>query len=341
MRHIGPFATTREKRWTVRYSSDGRYLAFAGFATKTRLLVTHSWSVVAEFDTERQQIWALEFSPDSHYLATAGDDGTIVVLEDTTELLRAQRQMAWKEAAQRIAHEVKNPLTPIGLSAERMLRHLDKPTPETPGVLRKCSEVILSSVASLRSLFDHFAALAEFPALQPRPTAIQPIVERALAMFAGRMEGITLRVHLQPDLPPVLVDAAAIQRALANLIDNAAEAMQSSLLKVLTVSAALTADGSQIEIAISDTGNGLTEDMRERLFLPFYSTKQRGTGLGLSIAAKIAQDHRGSIRAESNSPQGARFLLCLPVAEVAAETATETSAAPSFSETEATSTASK
>ncbi len=271
----------------------------------------------------------------------AGDDGTIVVLEDTTELLRAQRQMAWKEAAQRIAHEVKNPLTPIGLSAERMLRHLDKPTPETPGVLRKCSEVILSSVASLRSLFDHFAALAEFPAPQPRPSAIQPIVERALAMFAGRLEGITLRVQLQEELPPVLVDAAAIQRALANLIDNAAEAMQSSLVKVLTVSATLTTDGSQIEVAISDTGNGLTEDMRERLFLPFYSTKQRGTGLGLSIAAKIAQDHRGSIRAESNSPQGARFLLCLPVAELAPESAPEAAATSAFSETEATSTASK
>ena len=271
----------------------------------------------------------------------AGRDGTIVVLEDTTELLRAQRQMAWKEAAQRIAHEVKNPLTPIGLSAERMLRHLDKPTAETPGVLRKCNEVILSSVASLRGLFDHFAALAEFPALQPRPLSINGIVENALAMFAGRMEGIALRVELQDDLPQVMVDGEAIRRALANLIDNAAEAMQSSLLKVLTVTTSLTVDGAQIEVAICDTGNGLTEDMRERLFLPFYSTKQRGTGLGLSIAAKIAQDHRGSIRAESNTPQGARFLLCLPAAETAETTANVDRAALQSDETEQDAIASK
>ncbi len=246
----------------------------------------------------------------------ADHDGTIVVIEDTTDLMRAQRQMAWKEAAQRIAHEVKNPLTPIGLSAERMLRHLDKPTAETPMVLRKCCEVILSGVLSVRGLFDHFAALAEFPAPQPRRCEINAIVQDALGMFAGRMDGIAVREALQPDLPPVMADAEAIRRALANLIDNAAEAMQGSLLKILTISTTLTADGSQVEIAVCDTGFGLTEEIRERLFLPFYSTKQRGTGLGLSIAAKIAQDHHGSIRAESNTPKGARFLLCLPVTEV-------------------------
>lgn len=263
-----------------------------------------------------------------------GQGGTIVVVEDTTELLRAQRQMAWKEAAQRIAHEVKNPLTPIGLSAERMLRHLEKPTPETPTVLRKCSEVILSSVASLRALFDHFAALAEFPAPQPRRCEINAVVEDALKMFAGRMEGITLRVDLQRNLPAVMVDAGAIRRALANLIDNAAEAMQNSLLKMLTVTSSVTSDGSQVEVAISDTGSGLTEEIRERLFLPFYSTKQRGTGLGLSIAAKIAQDHHGSIRAEKNTPKGARFLLCLPTADPASETAQKGTAESRISETE-------
>ncbi len=270
-----------------------------------------------------------------------GQDGTIVVVEDATELLRAQRQMAWKEAAQRIAHEVKNPLTPIGLSAERMLRHLEKPTQETPAVLRKCSEVILSSVASLRALFDHFAALAEFPAPQPRRCEINPIVEDALKMFAGRMDGITLRVDLQPHLPPVMVDVEAIRRSLANLIDNAAEAMQESLLKVLTVTSSLTTDGSQIEIAIGDTGSGLTEEIRERLFLPFYSTKQRGSGLGLSIAAKIAQDHHGSIRAEKNSPKGARFLLCLPVCDPVGDSAQKDSVESRKSETEPDTVASK
>ena len=129
------------------------------------------------------------------------------------------------------------------------------------------------------------------------------------------MDGITIRTNLEASLPPVMADPDSVKRALANLIDNAAEAMQTSLLKVLTVTTALSEDGGSIEVAVCDTGHGLTDEIRERLFLPFYSTKQRGTGLGLSIAAKIAQEHHGSIRAEANTPKGARFLLSLPVFE--------------------------
>ena len=128
---------------------------------------------------------------------------------------------------------------------------------------------------------------------------------------------------LEPGLPPVLADPEAIRRALANLIDNAAEAMQGSLLRVLGIHTALSEDGAAVEIAISDTGHGLTDEIRERLFLPFYSTKHRGTGLGLSIAAKIVQEHGGSIRAESNSPKGARFLLRLPLMEPAVQAASD------------------
>uniref|UniRef100_E6QJT6 histidine kinase n=1 Tax=mine drainage metagenome TaxID=410659 RepID=E6QJT6_9ZZZZ len=247
-----------------------------------------------------------------------GRNGSILVVEDTTELLRAQRQLAWKEVAQRVAHEIRNPLTPIALSAERILRHLDRPTEETPAVMRKCSEVILGCVTTLRTLFDQFAALAQFPAPQPRPSNVNQITENALMLFSGRLEGVSVHVALEPSLPLVMADPEAIKRALANLIDNAAEAMQTSLLKVLTVTTSLAPDGTQVEVAVSDTGQGLTDEIRERLFLPFYSTKQRGTGLGLSIAAKIAQEHHGSIRAEANSPKGARFLLCLPAIETTA-----------------------
>jgi two-component system, NtrC family, nitrogen regulation sensor histidine kinase NtrY len=115
----------------------------------------------------------------------------------------------------------------------------------------------------------------------------------------------------------VLADPEAIRRALANLIDNAAEAMQGSLLRVLGVHTALSEDGAAVEVTVSDTGPGLTDEIRERLFLPFYSTKHRGTGLGLSIAAKIVQEHGGSISAESNTPKGARFLLRIPLMEPA------------------------
>ncbi len=244
--------------------------------------------------------------------------GTVLVVEDSTELLRAQRQLAWKEVAQRVAHEIKNPLTPIALSAERIGKHLDRRQPDSPSIIRKCSEVILGCVGTLRTLVDQFSALAQFPAPQPRACDLNRVAEEALALFAGRLGGISVQWDLEPGLPPVLADPESIRRALANLIDNAAEAMQGSLLRELGLHTALSEDGSAVEVNVSDTGHGLTDEIRERLFLPFYSTKHRGTGLGLSIAAKIAQEHGGSLRAEANSPKGARFLLRLPLMEAAA-----------------------
>jgi PAS domain S-box-containing protein len=253
-----------------------------------------------------------------------GHIGSVLVMEDTTELLRAQRQLAWKEVAQQVAHEIKNPLTPIALSAERIGRHLERGQPESPNIIRKCSEVILGCVGTLRTLVDQFSSLAQFPAPQPRPSSMNQIVEEALALFGGRLEGITVQRDLEPDLPAVMADPEAIRRALANLIDNAAEAMRGSLLRVLGLRTALVEDGSAVEVTVSDTGPGLTEEIRERLFLPYYSTKHRGTGLGLSIAAKIVQEHGGTISAESNAPKGARFMLRLPVVETSAETASVT-----------------
>ncbi len=258
-----------------------------------------------------------------------GKVGTVLVVEDTSELLRAQRQTAWKEVAQRVAHEIKNPLTPIALSAERIRRHLDRNQAESPVIIRKCSEVILGCVATMRTLVDQFSALAQFPAPQPRPCDMNEVAEQALTLFTGRLDGITVRRDLEHGLPMVLADPDSMRRALANLIDNAAEAMQGSLLRVLDVGSALTEDGAAVEVSVGDTGHGLTDEIRERLFLPFYSTKQRGTGLGLSIAAKIIQEHGGSIRAESNTPKGARFLVRLPLMEHAVHPAQEQgSAAP-------------
>lgn len=262
-----------------------------------------------------------------------GRAGTVLAVEDTTELLRAQRQLAWKEVAQRVAHEIKNPLTPIALSAERIGRHLDRGQPGSASVIRKCSQVILNCVGTLRSLVDQFSALAEFPASHPRPCCVNQVVEEALALFGGRLEGISIESDAQPDLPVVLADPEAIRRALANLIDNAAEAMQGSLLRVLQIQTAVSEDGAAVEVVVADTGHGLTDQMRERLFLPFYSTKHRGTGLGLAIAAKIAQEHGGTIRAESNAPKGARFTLRLPLIEPngsAAEPAVEPAAADAY-----------
>ena len=178
-------------------------------------------------------------------------------------------------------------------------------------------------MGTLRTLVDQFSALAQFPAPQPRACDMSQVAEEALALFTGRLDGITVQRNLESGLPMVLADHEAIRRALANLIDNAAEAMHGSLLRVLSVSSSLSEDGAAVEITVSDTGHGLTDEIRERLFLPFYSTKHRGTGLGLSIAAKIVQEHGGSIRAESNSPKGARFLVRLPTMEQAQQPAQE------------------
>lgn len=243
--------------------------------------------------------------------------GYVIVLEDATELLRAQKQSAWKEVARRVAHEIKNPLTPIALSAEQIRRHIDRlgetlrfhgVESPSPGVIRRCSEVISSSVESMRSLVDQFSALAEFPTAQPRPADLNTIVENSLAMFAGRMQAITVIRRMSKGLPLVMADPEALKRAIGNLIDNAAEAMQSSLLRELRITTSLLENG-MVELTVADTGSGLTDEMRERLFLPYFSTKQRGTGLGLAIAAKIVQEHQGTIRAEKNVPVGAKFII--------------------------------
>ena len=251
--------------------------------------------------------------------------GYVLVMENATELLRAQKQSAWKEVARRVAHEIKNPLTPISLSAEQIGRHIDRledtltaaeMMSPSVGVIRRCSEVISASVESMRGLVDQFAALAQFPTAQPRPADLNTIIENSLAIFAGRTQKIRIVRKLAPNLPLVLADPEAMKRALGNLIDNAVEAMGQSLLRELRISTTLLENGI-VELVVSDTGTGLTDEMRERLFLPYFSTKQRGTGLGLAIAAKIIQEHGGTIRAEKNEPVGAKFIVELSVASTA------------------------
>src|SRR5271166_769779 len=243
--------------------------------------------------------------------------GYVVVLEDITDLLRAQKQTAWSEVARRVAHEIKNPLTPIALSAERIRRHLERGTPPDDAslrIIRNCADTIGSSVQTVRTLVDEFSTLARFPASRPVPSDINRIVESALLMFDGRLGGIRVQKILAPDLPSVHADPDAIKRAVANLVDNAAEAMQQSMLKEIVISTALAGGRDSVEILVSDTGHGVTPVVKEKLFLPYFSTKKRGTGLGLAIVSRIIEDHHGSIRVEENSPIGTRFIVELPVA---------------------------
>ena len=243
--------------------------------------------------------------------------GYVLVFEDLSDLLRAQKQAAWREVARRVAHEIKNPLTPIALSAERIHRHLTRGTsPDAASleVIRTCAETIRNAVETVRALVDEFSVLARFPASRPQPASLNTLVESALSMFNGRLEGVRVRTELARDLPDVMADPEAIKRAVANLVDNAAEAMQDAILKEIMISTSLVASRDAVELIVSDTGHGVSRDVKERLFLPYFSTKQRGTGLGLAIVSRIVEDHRGSIRVEENKPVGSRFVIELPVA---------------------------
>ena len=243
--------------------------------------------------------------------------GYVLVFEDLSDLLRAQKQAAWREVARRVAHEIKNPLTPIALSAERIHRHLTRGTaPDAASleVIRTCAETIRNAVETVRTLVDEFSVLARFPASRPQPASLNSLVEGALIMFNGRLEDIRVRTELAQDLPAVMADPEAIKRAVANLVDNAAEAMRDAMLKEITISTSLVASRDAVELAVSDTGQGVSRDVKERLFLPYFSTKQRGTGLGLAIVSRIVEDHGGSIRVEENKPFGSRFVIELPVA---------------------------
>jgi two-component system, NtrC family, nitrogen regulation sensor histidine kinase NtrY len=254
--------------------------------------------------------------------------GFVLVVEDTSELMRAQKASAWHEVARRVAHEIKNPLTPIALCADRIGRQLDRAgqSADTARILRECSATIAREVETVRTLVDEFAQFTRFPAAQPVSSDLNDVVENALAVFEGRLDVIRLEKELAPGLPPVNIDREQFKRVVVNLVDNAAEAMQDSLVKQLYIATRLT-DADSVELIIADTGCGVSRDDKEKLFLPYFSTKGRGTGLGLAIVNRILADHDGSIRVEDNPPEGARFIVELPTLAARREAKTVEAAA--------------
>jgi two-component system, NtrC family, nitrogen regulation sensor histidine kinase NtrY len=248
--------------------------------------------------------------------------GYVVVLDDLSELLRAQRAAAWQEVAQRIAHEIKNPLTPIQLSAERLARHIERRSPagdaELVRLVGECAAMIQRECSALGTLVDEFSQFARFPQVRPALAEVNAIVREALEVFSGRLEGVGVRTELAARLPAVKADRELLRRVLVNLIDNAAEAMEGAPVRRLGITTRAEAEGEAVEIAVADTGHGIGAEDKDLLFLPYFSTRQRGTGLGLAISARIIAEHGGTIRVEDNTPRGARFIIRLPAAEVAA-----------------------
>jgi two-component system nitrogen regulation sensor histidine kinase NtrY len=249
--------------------------------------------------------------------AQHGTVGFVLVLEDLTELLRGQKAAAWREVAQRIAHEIKNPLTPIQLSTERIRRLLGRsganpPRPEVFAAIEESASLISQELTALKTLVDEFSAFARFPVSQPVPFSVNAIVENALDVFNGRLDGIHVHCGLCSDLPSVQADPEQLKRAVVNLIDNAAEALESSPAKEVWVSTDLDSEREIVEIIVADSGPGIPAEDKEKLFLPFFSTKQRGTGLGLAIVSRIISEHNGLVRVEENRPSGAKFIIELP-----------------------------
>jgi nitrogen fixation/metabolism regulation signal transduction histidine kinase len=251
--------------------------------------------------------------------------GYVIVFDDLTEVLRAQKSAAWQEVARRIAHEIKNPLTPIQLSAQRILHHLERDDgdinqakdPELARISQECSKLIVREVATLSQLVNEFSQFVRFPTAKLQPTDANATVHEALEVFSGRLDGIQLKTSLEEHLPAVRADGPLLRGVLVNLIDNAAEALEDSQAREITVTTHLRPDSDTIEIVVADTGHGISPEDKDKLFLPHFSTKDRGTGLGLAIASRIISEHGGSLRVEDNRPVGSRFLIELPVAETA------------------------
>jgi two-component system nitrogen regulation sensor histidine kinase NtrY len=223
--------------------------------------------------------------------------------------------------ARRIAHELKNPLTPIALSAERVRRLVDRKAsgPDAERVFRECADTIAREVETVRTLVDEFSQFARFPAAQLRPAHLNDVVESGLAVFQGRLDGIQVERDLAVDLPAVNLDPEQVKRVVVNLVDNAAEAMHDQPLRRLYISTQ-SPSPDIVELVVADTGCGIAAADREKLFLPYFSTKERGTGLGLAIVNHVLGDHQATIRVEDNRPTGARFVVEFPAlasAEVA------------------------
>ncbi len=237
-------------------------------------------------------------------------EGRILVLDDVTPLIRAQKVAAWREVARRLAHEIKNPLTPIQLSAERLKRHFTDAPSGARALVDECTTTIVGEVESLKGLVDEFSQFARMPAPRTAPTDLHELIRAALALYDGIVTDVTIDHVFAPDVPPVRIDPEQIRRVIINVVDNAIEAMDRQ--GHIVIETQMDAPNRFVRLIIADDGPGIPPGEREKLFLPYYSTKRRGSGLGLAIVRRIIAEHGGTIEAADNEPTGTRFTIDLP-----------------------------
>jgi len=236
--------------------------------------------------------------------------GALLVIDDLTPLMKAQKVAAWGEVARKLAHEIKNPLTPIQLSAQRIRKAWLKSDPDFDRVLGECARTIVDEVEALKNLVDEFAQFARLPAASLQPTALHEVIEQALSLYDGLFPGVEIDRREAADLPLLRLDPDQMKRVLINLVDNAVAAMDGR--GHIVVSTEYDRAEERVRLIVADDGPGIAASDKERLFVPHFSTKKRGSGLGLAIVSRIVQEHLGTIRAEDNEPRGARFVVELP-----------------------------
>ncbi len=241
--------------------------------------------------------------------ATAQYMGMVLVVDDLTELERAQRMAAWREVARRIAHEVKNPLTPISLSAQRLKRKYGSQV-EDP-VFDECIRTIIDYVDMIRNLVNEFSAFAKFPTAKPEPCDLLPIIRETTNLYAEDNPHVHFIFHTPDDLPLLSLDRQQIKQALINLIDNAITAMEGA--GEIHIFVFYNNKERKVNIEFADTGKSIPDEDKENLFEPYFSTKKSGMGLGLAIVNSIITDHNGKITVHDHTPKGTKFIIELPV----------------------------
>ena len=251
-------------------------------------------------------------------LPQATDGGYVVVFDDITQLINAQRATAWAEVARRLAHEIKNPLTPIQLSAERLeMKLAERLSREDAEALRRSTGTIVNQVTALKAMVDDFRDYARLPAPELARLDVNALVSEVLALYETSQVPITKR--LAPELPPVWADAAQIRQVIHNLVQNAQDALENvrAAGRSPSIEVRTELDGDRVRLAVSDNGGGFPEELIARIFEPYVTTKPRGTGLGLAIVKKIIDEHHGSVAIENREPRGASVTVLLPLAKAA------------------------
>ena len=250
-------------------------------------------------------------------------NGAVVVIEDLSELVSAQRAAAWQEVARRMAHEIKNPLTPIQLSAERIAKRFKSETNSNPGndsenrtsvIIKEGTETILREVSALKSMVDEFSRYARLPDADKQVVDPHEIIRLASSLYEDRISKTEIQLHLDEEVPQILADVEQMKRVFVNLIDNSIESFPNDEdSKTITIKTIFEKQREIVRIEVSDNGSGIDPADLQKLFQPYFSTKGRGTGLGLAIVNRIILDHHGKITAAVNKPRGSKFTIELPV----------------------------